>query len=108
MLNKRLSFFHLNLMLLVLLLIGFGCANIQRPMGGPKDVTPPRLLKATPPNMSRNFNAKVIQLDFDEYFKLTNQYSEISMSPAQDKQPEYKIKSKSLVIVLKDMILPSG
>ncbi|WP_216846674.1 Ig-like domain-containing protein [Mucilaginibacter sp. L196] len=81
-----------------------GCANIQRPMGGPKDVTPPRLLKATPPNMSRNFNSKIIQLDFDEYFKLSNQYTEISMSPAQDKSPEYKIKSKSLVIVLKDTL----
>lgn len=104
MLNKKSLFFCSFLTLLTLLLFILSCANVQRPMGGPKDVTPPRLLKATPPNMSRNFKAKTIQLDFDEYFKLTNQYSEITMSPAQDKQPEYKIKSKSLVIVLKDTL----
>ncbi|WP_461449230.1 Ig-like domain-containing domain [Mucilaginibacter sp.] len=73
-------------------------------MGGPKDVTPPRLLKATPPNDTRNFNSKIIQLDFDEYYKLTNQYTEITMSPTPDKQPEYKIKGKSLVISLKDTL----
>ena len=104
MLNKKSLFFCSFLSLLSFTLLFLGCANIQRPMGGPKDVTPPRLLKATPENMSRNFKAKTIQLDFDEYFKLTNQYAEITMSPAQDKQPEYKIKSKSLVIVLKDTL----
>ena len=104
MLNKKSLFFCSFLSLLTLLLFVLGCANIQRPMGGPKDVTPPRLLKATPENMSRNFKSKTIQLDFDEYFKLTNQYAEITMSPAQDKQPEFKIKSKSLLIVLKDTL----
>jgi uncharacterized protein (DUF2141 family) len=104
MLNKKSLFFCTFLSLLTLLLFVLSCANIQRPMGGPKDVTPPRLLKATPENMSRNFKAKTIQLDFDEFFKLTNQYAEITMSPAQDKQPEYKIKSKSLVIVIKDTL----
>jgi len=104
MLNKKSLFFCTFLSLITLLFLVWGCANIQRPMGGPKDVTPPRLLKATPPNMSRNFNAKIIQLDFDEFFKLSNQYTEISMSPAQDKQPEFKIKSKSLVIVIKDTL----
>ncbi|MHB8206130.1 Ig-like domain-containing protein [Mucilaginibacter sp.] len=104
MLNKK-SLFSCSLFsLITLYFLLSGCANIQRPMGGPKDVTPPRLLKATPLNMTRNFNTKVIQLDFDEYFKLTNQYTEITMSPAQDKPPEYKIKSKSLVITLKDTL----
>ncbi len=104
MLNKKSLFFCTFLSLITVFFLLSGCANIQRPMGGPKDVTPPRLLKATPPNMSRNFKAKIIQLDFDEYFKLSNQYTEISMSPTQDKSPEYKIKSKSLVIVLKDTL----
>lgn len=82
----------------------FGCANIQRPMGGPRDRTPPKLLKATPLNQTRNFNAKIIQLDFDEYFKLNNAYQEITISPDVNKQPEYNIKNKSLVIKLKDTL----
>ena len=104
MLNKKSLFFCTFLSLITVFFLLSGCANIQRPMGGPKDVTPPRLLKATPSNMSRNFKAKIIQLDFDEYFKLANQYTEVTMSPAQDKPPEYKIKSKSLFIVLKDTL----
>jgi hypothetical protein len=81
-----------------------GCANRQLPQGGPRDHTPPKLLKATPPNMTRNFKAKVIQLDFDEYFKLNNIYQEITMSPAPAKLPEYKIRQKSIVIDLKDSL----
>jgi hypothetical protein len=104
MLYKKPLFICSFLSLIMLFFFLLGCANIQRPMGGPKDVTPPRLLKATPPNDTRNFKAKIIQLDFDEYFKLVNQYTEITMSPTPDKQPEYKVKSKSLVIVLKDTL----
>jgi len=104
MLNKRALIFYKNLLFATTVLFVFGCANQQRPQGGPKDLTPPVLLKASPPNMTRHFAAKVVQLDFDEYFKLSNQYSEITMSPAQDKQPEYKIKNKSLIIKFKDTL----
>jgi len=104
MLNKKLLFFYKNLLFLAIVFLISGCANQQPPHGGPKDVTPPRLLKANPPNMTRHFAAKVVQLDFDEYFKLSSQYTEITMSPAQDKPPEYKIKNKSLLIVFKDTL----
>ena len=104
MLNKKSLFWVGNLLLLIVVFTVFGCANQVRPQGGPRDVTPPVLLKATPPNMTRHFNAKVIQLDFDEYFKLSNQYTEITMSPVPDKQPEYKIKKRSLIINLKDTL----
>jgi hypothetical protein len=69
---------------------------MQKPQGGPRDLTPPKLLKATPENMTRNFAAKEITLEFDEFFKLTNQYQEISISPAMEKQPEYKVAAKKL------------
>ena len=81
MLNKRKPLFHKNLLFAFIVLMIFGCASQQLPHGGPRDVTPPRLLKATPPNMSRHFAAKTVRLDFDEYFKLNNQFTEITMSP---------------------------
>ena len=74
MLNQKGSFLLLLILAFCLSILYFGCANRQLPQGGPKDVTPPKLLKASPPNMTRNFNAKIIQLDFDEFFKLSNQY----------------------------------
>ncbi|MEO6522664.1 MAG: Ig-like domain-containing protein [Mucilaginibacter sp.] len=102
--NKKRVFFVQILLLAIALLVGIGCASIQRPLGGPRDKTPPKLLKATPVNQTKNFAAKTIQLDFDEYFKLANSYQEITISPDMPKAPEYNIKSKSLVIKLKDTL----
>jgi uncharacterized protein (DUF2141 family) len=104
MLNKKALFFCINLLFGAIIFAFSGCANIQKPQGGPRDVTPPVLLKASPPDMTRHFASKTIRLDFDEFFKLTNQFQEITISPAQDKQPDYKIKEKSLIITLKDTL----
>jgi hypothetical protein len=103
-LNKKQVFSPTFFLTLALILTIFGCASVQRPTGGPRDRTPPKLLKATPENMTRNFAAKQIILEFDEYFKLTNQYQEITVSPAMERAPEYKIRSKNLVIDLKDTL----
>jgi hypothetical protein len=103
-LNQKSRFFFQIFIGFIAVSVIFGCANIQRPMGGPRDKTPPKLLKATPINPSRNFNAKIIQLDFDEYFKLNSIYQEITISPEMGKQPEYLIKNKSLIIKLKDTL----
>lgn len=82
----------------------FRCANMQRPTGGPKDSLPPKLLSESPENFTRNFNAKEIVLSFDEYIKLNNQIKELSISPDVDKQPEFKVKKKTLHIILPDSL----
>lgn len=94
---------QISVLFLVVLLI-FGCASIQKPMGGPRDRTPPKLLLATPLNQTRNFKATSIKLDFDEYFKLSSTYTEIVVSPSMDKLPEFKTKGKSLIINFKDTL----
>ncbi|RYY36433.1 MAG: hypothetical protein EOP46_06445 [Sphingobacteriaceae bacterium] len=103
-LNKKSSSFLVFGILAGLILLVFGCANMQRPQGGPRDLTPPKLLMANPPNMTRNFNAKKIEMEFDEFFKLTNQYQEISISPSQEKLPEYNVRRKRLVIEFQDSL----
>lgn len=105
-LNKKCRFLFQILYIAGLVLFAFGCAVQNKPQGGPKDVTPPKLLKATPANQTHNFSSRVIQLDFDEYFKLVNPFQEISISPAQEKQPDYNYtkKAKSLIITLKDTL----
>lgn len=100
-LNKRGVFLPAKLLVFITALILFGCASMQKPQGGPKDRTPPKLLKATPPNMTRNFSAKQIQLEFDEYFKLTNQAQEITISPALERTPNIKTSKKSIIIDFK-------
>jgi hypothetical protein len=102
--NKTRPFFTKLFTLLFGGLVIFGCANRQLPQGGPRDHDPPKLLKATPPNMTRNFKGKEIRLDFDEFFKLNNPYQEITMSPTPAKPPEYNLRQKSVQIVLKDSL----
>ena len=103
-LNKRSAFSPEILLVFITALLTFGCASMQKPQGGPKDRTPPKLLKATPPNMTRNFTAKQIRLEFDEYFSLKNQIQEITISPAMDKAPIFKTSKKSLVVDFKDTL----
>ncbi|CAN5263126.1 Ig-like domain-containing protein [soil metagenome] len=104
MLNKKWPFFPRFFVFSISCLAFFGCANRQLPQGGPRDLTPPKLLKSSPVNMTRNFKSKEIVLEFDEFFKLSNQYQEISMSPTPEKLPEYNIRKKNLVIDFKDTL----
>lgn len=83
----------------------YGCASIgPGPQGGPKDKTPPKVLSMTPKNLTRNFKAKKIIIQFDEYFKLTDQYKQFSISPDVEVMPTLKIKDKSLEITFTDSL----
>ena len=57
------------------------CARRGRPTGGPKDVTPPILLKAEPDNMTINFKETKIRLYFDELVKLEDVQEQLIVSP---------------------------
>ena len=103
-LNKKADFSFTILVFLAVVTFIFGCASMQKPQGGPRDRTPPKMVKATPPNMTRNFSAKQIRLDFDEYFNLKNPFQEITISPAQEKIPTYKVSKKTIVIDFKDSL----
>lgn len=93
-----------NLVVLFALLLLFGCASMQTPQGGPKDTTPPKVLSMTPKNQTRNFNAKKIVIEFDEYFNLKDEFKEFSISPDQEKAPELKKRGKKLEINLQDSL----
>lgn len=91
-------------LLLLISLTFYHCANMQRPTGGPKDSIPPTLLGEVPENLTRNFDATEIVLSFDEFIKLNNQFSEFSISPDVEKQPEYRVRKKNLHIKLPDSL----
>ncbi|MNX60144.1 hypothetical protein D3C86_910420 [compost metagenome] len=103
--NLKEQYFNLkNLAVMSTLLLLFGCASIQTPQGGPKDTTPPKVLSMTPKNQTRNFNAKKIVIEFDEYFNLKDEFKEFSISPDQEKAPELKKRGKRLEINLQDSL----
>ena len=64
------------------------CARRGRPTGGPKDITPPVLLKAEPENMTINFSETRIRLYFDELVKLEDVQKQLIVSPPLKYQPD--------------------
>ncbi len=81
------------------------CAKPMTPEGGPKDVTPPRILSSVPDTFSLNFNSKTIFLEFDEYVSIKSPGNEIFSSPPFKNKPDFKIKPKSLTVIINDTLI---
>jgi hypothetical protein len=95
------------LLLLKIAVIHTGCANIIPPAGGPKDTLPPVLVKATPPDSSKEFKAKTITLTFDEYIQLDNISENINISPTPVIPPRIESKLKTITIKINDTLEPN-
>ncbi|MFB9055454.1 Ig-like domain-containing protein [Mariniflexile ostreae] len=83
--NKTLSNF---IFIACICLVFINCANRGTPQGGPKDITPPKITRATPKNYSINFNAKEIRIYFNEYIKIKDLQKQLIISPPMKTQPE--------------------
>jgi uncharacterized protein (DUF2141 family) len=75
-----------------------GCAKQATPTGGPKDVTPPVMVKSVPPVGTTNFKGKTINITFDEYFNLDKVNEKFIISPPLKKKPKIVMKDKTLII----------
>ncbi len=82
----------------------FACATIVSPSGGPKDITPPSLLKSTPANLSKNFYGNKLTMDFSEFIELKDIEKYLLVSPPLNKDPDIRVKNRSLVVRLKDTL----
>ncbi len=80
------------------------CATIVSPTGGPKDITPPKMLSSQPSDLSTNFNGNKIVLNFDEYIELKTPEKYLLISPPLKNLPDIKIKGHSVVIKLEDSL----
>src|SRR5690606_673116 len=65
---------------------------------------PPKILSETPPNLTRNFNAEKIVIEFDEYVKLSNTQKEISVSPDVEQPINPRVKRKTIEVALPDSL----
>jgi hypothetical protein len=90
---------------LVFSVLLIACANRgMGPTGGPKDVTPPVLLRSVPSLQQTNVTAKHIDLYFDEIVQLTNPSEKVVVSPAQIEPATIKAIGKRVSIVLNDSL----
>jgi uncharacterized protein (DUF2141 family) len=90
---------------LVFSVLLIACANRgMGPTGGPKDITPPVLLRSVPTLQQTNVTAKHIDLYFDEIVQLTNPSEKVVVSPAQIEPATIKAIGKRVSIVLNDSL----
>ncbi|NNK10173.1 MAG: Ig-like domain-containing protein [Flavobacteriaceae bacterium] len=85
----------------------FQCARRGSPSGGPRDTTPPVLLRAEPENLSTQFSSNKIRLYFDEYIKLEDVQNQLIVSPPFKNPLEISPQggaSKYVEIVIKDTL----
>ncbi|WP_346883202.1 Ig-like domain-containing protein [uncultured Algibacter sp.] len=105
--NKTLSSF---ILACIIGLVSINCANRGTPDGGPKDVTPPTIVKSEPENYSTNFNGKEIKIYFDEYIKIKDLQKQLIISPPMKTQPDITplgSASKYITIKIYDTLQPN-
>lgn len=84
---------------LLIALFIYSCANKgSGPTGGPKDETPPRVMKSIPENGSLGFSKKEIQVDFDENISLEKLTENLVISPPQKKNPDIRAQGRRLAV----------
>lgn len=91
-------------------LIFINCANRGTPQGGPKDETPPKIIKAEPENFSTNFKGKEIKILFDEFIKIKDIQKQLIISPPMKTLPEITPlggASKYITIKIFDTLQPN-
>lgn len=81
------------------------CANVVSPTGGPKDETPPNVIRSNPPNLSTNYDGGDVRIYFDEFVALENLRQNLLVSPPLKNDPEVKIRGKSIIMSVSDTLL---
>ncbi len=90
-----------------LILAFIACAKISTPSGGPKDRTPPVVVKSVPVNGARNFKGNKINIEFDEYVVLDNINDKFMVSPPMKRKPRVLIRGKNVDVEFDDKLKDS-
>ncbi len=74
------------------------CANRGYPEGGPKDETPPMIIKEMPYSYSTNFDQSKLRIYFNEYIQVKDANSNLMVSPPLKKKPTVSNRGKYIVV----------
>ena len=81
------------------------CANIGSPEGGPRDYTPPSVVKTSPAPNAVNFKGNKVEITFDEIVNLKDQQKKVTVSPAPRTMPLIRTVGKKVTIEFRDTLL---
>ena len=85
-------------------LLFVSCAAIMPPPGGPKDETPPQLVKVTPADGTTYFEGGKVELLFSEYLDESSFEKAITVLPLLSQKPEISFKGNRLIIYFPDSL----
>ena len=91
-------------LILMLVIIGYSCASMGTPDGGPYDEMPPKFVGSNPGMRAVNVKSQKIELEFDEFIKLEKAAEKVVVSPPQLEQPEIKVVGKKVALELFDTL----
>ncbi len=87
----------------IMVSILIACANMSASlMGGPKDITPPKLAYSIPVINSTNYTGRKVEITFDEFLKVTDISKELVISPPLKHKPSIIERNKSIYIIPDD------
>ncbi|MEO6611609.1 MAG: Ig-like domain-containing protein [Chitinophagaceae bacterium] len=102
---KRIFLFSFLILLIPqIVVLSPGCASIVPPLGGPRDSLPPRLVKASPGDSTRNFSGNKIVFSFDEFVDLQNVQQFLTVSPLPRNNPTVDFRLNTVTVKLKDSL----
>ena len=90
-----------------MMLVAAACANIGTPEGGPRDYTPPRVVKTSPANGAVNFKGNKVEITFDEIVQIKDQQSKVVVSPAQKEMPVIRNNGRKVTVEFRDTLKPN-
>ena len=78
------------------------CASIGSPEGGPRDYTPPQVMKTSPAPGAVNFKGQKVEITFDEIVNLKDQQKKVIVSPAPKSMPVIRTVGKKVTIEFRE------
>ncbi|MBQ0016050.1 MAG: Ig-like domain-containing protein [Bacteroidales bacterium] len=105
---QRLAHTASHILLTIAALIAYSCAKQGYPEGGPRDTTPPKMVKEYPASGSRNISTHNIFVEFDEYVVVKDPDNNIVVSPPMSPKPTYTPKGHGISISLPDTLQPDA
>ena len=84
------------------------CASTGYPTGGPRDETPPVMIRSTPPADALSFLGDEIRIEFDEIIQVTDIFQKLMVSPPVNEAPVVTARGNTLLIRFQEDLQPNA
>ena len=95
--------------ILIISVLGIGCAQQSGLSGGEKDIEAPKIDtdRTFPKNRSTHFSSNQIVISFNEFIRLTNPNQNIVITPSLNLKPTYELKGRKISINFRENLDPN-